>query len=174
MTKEDLLHPSIVRKLLDYNQHTGVLTWKTRTEDLHPKRLNQWNAKFAGKPAFASVSAKGYKRGTIYNMSFYAHRVIFALIDGEWPTLYVDHINGDRCDNRIKNLRLVTPLENMRNFSKLHRHNTSGAIGVRYVQKRDHWIATIGFGGTAKYLGSFKTFDDAANARKAAEQSMWR
>jgi len=94
-----------------------------------------------------------------------AHRVAWALHYGEWPKHEIDHINGNKRDNRIQNLRDVPHLLNQRNRG-LRADNTSGADGVSWM-KAGFWRVTV----AGKYLGIFKDFEAAVAARKSAEQA---
>jgi HNH endonuclease/AP2 domain len=98
------------------------------------------------------------------------HRVAWFIHYGEWPADHVDHINGVKSDNRIKNLRLATASENSRNRSK-PRNNVSGHKGVSWIKKYQSWQATIKFDGKNKFLGRFATREEAAAVyHKAALQ----
>lgn len=88
-----------------------------------------------------------------------AHRLAWALHFGRWPDQAIDHINGDRTDNRIANLRLATVAENTRN-GKRRSTNTSGYKGVSLTEN-GQWRATIVAGGRQSYLGRFSTAEDA-------------
>ncbi len=90
------------------------------------------------------------------------------MVHDEWPRDQIDHINGVRTDNRIGNLRSVTSRENSRNL-KLPTNNTSGRIGVMWSGRDSKWLAVIQVDGGKKHLGYFDNFEDASNARKAAE-----
>lgn len=91
---------------------------------------------------------------------------------GDWPKNEIDHINKDKQDNRINNLRDVTTAENQRN-RKLMVTNKSGACGVHKLNKRYSalvWSAVIMVDKKQIYLGSFRTKEQAIKARKAAER----
>lgn len=170
MTKE--LTADLLRQILDYDPETGLLTWRERTPDLFSdegtsaaKRCALWNARYAGTPAFTSRHNRGYLMGFINNRAFLTHRIIWMLVHGEQPD-DVDHINGDRVDNRLANLRNVSRSVNLRN-SKMRRDNTSGINGVSREGSR--WAAYITVNRKRKFLGYFYTVEDAAAARKAAE-----
>jgi hypothetical protein len=98
-----------------------------------------------------------------------AHRVIWAIVYGEWPE-QVDHINGNRADNRIANLRAATSASNSRNMAR-SRLNSSGVSGVRWNRVEQRWHVVIcAAANQRKFIGQFKTFEDAVAARKEAEQ----
>jgi hypothetical protein len=101
---------------------------------------------------------------------WYEHRIIWSLVHGDIPEGYViDHIDGDGCNNRIENLRCVTPQINSRN-RKLPSTNTSGVMGVNWIKKKRRWRACIYHAGKFTALGTYKTFKEAVAARKAAEK----
>jgi hypothetical protein len=121
-----------------------------------------------GSRAFGTRCKIGYRRGCFQGREYYAHRVAWALHTGAWPKGEIDHINGDKADNRIANLREVTKVENSRNMP-LPANNTSGHIGVAWSKSDKRWTAYIKVGGRRRYLGNFLEKDDAIAARKAAE-----
>ena len=85
-------------------------------------------------------------------------------------SLFVDHINGDRLDNRRGNLRFANNAENMRNRTKLPAHNASGVIGVGWYKKTGRWKARITVNYKDIHLGYFTSFEDAVAVRKQAEK----
>ena len=92
---------------------------------------------------------------------------MWAMHHGEWPEM-LDHINGDRLDNRLKNLRPVSKREN--NFNKKMRgDNTSGVIGVRWHKQRHKWNARIALDGKERSLGMYDNIEAAREARLKAE-----
>ena len=99
----------------------------------------------------------------------FAHRVAFFLYHGHYPFFpnSVDHINRDGCDNRIVNLREVTPREQSANTG-LSRANTSGVKGVSFLKDRGKWRASANIDGRKVNLGTFFDINDAIAARKAA------
>lgn len=158
-----------LRKLLKYDPATGKLFWKERTIEFHPRSLKMVNAKFAGKEALCTINKKGYFGGEIFAVRYQAHRVIWAMHYGEWPTDQVDHINGNPIDNRIENLRVVSSRENSRN-QKVRSTNHSGVMGVTWQSNRKCWYVRISIDGEHDhYVGRFRNLDEAIAARKAAE-----
>lgn len=161
--------PETLRNLLDYNPKTGRLTWRKRPAEMFLEgtrsrewACNKWNTRYAGKEAFTAIRNTGYLHGRVFDTGYQAHRVAWAIYFGEWPNGEVDHVNGDRTDNRIINLRDIPKAENQRNM-KRSRANKSGVCGVAKVGNR--WRAYI----AGKQLGTFKTLSEAAAVRKLAE-----
>lgn len=126
-----------------------------------------WNSNFADKPALTAFDKYGYKRGAVLGVQVKAHRVIFAMYHGYWPT-EIDHINHNRSDNKISNLRNVSRQQNCRNLS-ISKNNTSGVIGVYWTKARNIWRAQINTNGKHIHLGYFEDKIDAIAARKEAE-----
>jgi hypothetical protein len=100
-----------------------------------------------------------------------AHRLVWLLHKGYWPAADLDHINEDKTDNRIENLREATRAQNMQNV-RVHKHNTSGCKGVAWYAPRGKWRAYIFCNYRQRHLGLFSTFTDAVAARKAAERQL--
>ena len=112
-------------------------------------------------------TANGYRQIWFDGKQHMEHRVAWFLHYGEWPDRHVDHINGNRSDNRIANLRLATNSENLCNRRK-PRNNTSGYKGVSYVKRYGAYQATIRFDGKNKFLGRFASPEAAADAYRRA------
>jgi len=169
MATKALPSPEVLRQLLRYEPETGKLFWLPRPRELCPSH-RAWVAhvsQFSGKEALTSLDAHGYKTGAIFRVKVRAHRVAFAIFYGYWPTLLIDHINGDRADNRICNLRDVSNTANLRN-AKTSVLNTSGVKGVYFVRTTGKWMASIRRGGKMRSLGHFADKNDAISARLAA------
>lgn len=173
MASKALPTPEELRQLLDYDPETGAFTWRERSPDLFvgkkysaDRLAATWNGNFAGTAALTNHS-NGYLKGRILGRSVKAHRAAWAIYYNEWPTGHIDHINHNRADNRIANLRIVTRAENMRNSSRAS-NNTSGVTGVSWCKKRGKWVARIIRDGRLKHLGYFDDILLAAQARQAA------
>jgi hypothetical protein len=117
-----------------------------------------------------SLSYRGYRKMNLLKKSYELHRIAWLIYYGDWPKKNIDHINGDKSDNRICNLRDATVVENARN-SGMSRANTSGHIGVRYYERYGKWRAEIKVNYRNIHLGLFDTMDQAIEARKSAESS---
>lgn len=159
-----------VQQLLDYDSTTGLLYWKTRSPDLfnNQRLCNSWNAQYAGKEAFTSDNGRGYKQGTINNKLYKAHRIIFLMNYGYWPD-QIDHIDQNRSNNRLSNLREVSNTENQKNARK-RVDNTSGKTGVTWNKLVNAWYARIGVNGVKVTIGRFDTKEEAIKARLEAEK----
>src|SRR6187431_506898 len=111
MSTRSLPTPAYLRQRLRYEPETGLLYWLE-----YPPRGRSWNSRLAGKQAFTHVGNHGYPASTLDGYTgLLAHRVILAMIHDAWPYPEVDHINRNRADNRLINLRVVTRSENRRN-----------------------------------------------------------
>lgn len=165
-----------LNEILRYDGATGLLFWRVRSETsfLHiadkGKRLetlNWWNKTYPGTEAFITIK-DGYRRGKIFGKVFGAHRVIWKMITGDEPAI-IDHINGDKVDNRFENLRSVASVDNQRNMKK-YKNNQSGVSGVTFCRQDGVWRARIGIGaGEEKCLGSYSSLEEAVAARRVAE-----
>ncbi|WP_347140814.1 HNH endonuclease signature motif containing protein [Paracoccus sp. SSK6] len=136
--------------LLEADFDNGKLYWKFRPREhcKSDRHFHQFNSRCAGQEAFTSFQTAGYPFGTIEGHYFTAHRVLFAMYHNRWPG-EIDHIDGDRTNNRITNLREVTRSENMTNrkafassktgLLNIHPYNNNGiyvclaALGVKRV-----------------------------------------
>jgi len=168
MAYESLYSPDIVRKLLRYEPETGRLFWHHRARSLFPsdRGYAAWNAAFAGKQAFTSTDPDGYRQGSILARKMRAHRVVWCHYYGAWPTHQIDHLNGDRSDNRIVNLRDVPNVINARNMKPRIQGRYPGVVRSR---KGDKWHVTITIDYKTKFIGAFNRREDAIAARRAAE-----
>lgn len=171
MSDDELIR--LLRAELEYRSD-GRLFWRPRSIPDFPlqdgqslRGVKSFNTKFAGKEALAVVD-DGYKQGCYKGKKLYAHRAVWAIWHGRFPAM-IDHINRQRLDNRIENLREVTPAENSKNMS-MRRDNVSGVKGVHFSKLQKIWTARIGVDGVWVNLGVFQNEDDAVSARKRAER----
>lgn len=164
MSTRELPSIDYLRQLVDYDPETGAFTYR-HVDAMRATR----NSRVAGKPAFARAHRQGYRVGVVCGRQIFAHRAAWALTYGDWPDGEIDHINHDPADNRLANLRAVTKAENMRNMPML-RSNKTGVTGVYWIEETRKWRAAIRVDRKLRHLGSFADFDDAVQARKAAER----
>ena len=134
-----------LRELQHYNPDTGIFTWRVRT------------AKSVHVGDVAGYSFRnGYIRMKVDGHYYLAHRLVWLWVTGEWPAGDLDHINGNKADNRWNNIRLATRSQNMANI-RAHTDNISGFKGVSWNKALRKWRAHIGVGGKHIYLGGFDT-----------------
>lgn len=162
----------VLRKLLRYDPETGLLTWLPRPVESFKSRraFAIWERRFVGKLALNSLMANGYRHGAINYETFLAHRVIWKLVTGVEPE-EIDHINGDRSDNRWLNIRNGSRNDNMRNRG-ISSNNTSGVMGVMWQPGFARWEAFIDANGKRKYIGRYRHIEDAIAARLKAERAL--
>lgn len=126
---------------LHYEPESGVLTWRetgNRT-DLRGRRAG-------------AINGQGYRRIQINGMNFSEHRLIWFYMTGAWPE-EVDHINGDRSDNRWANLREADRFINTQNV--IRKTPDSGYVGVSRYNKSVLWKAQIAINRKKIFLGAF-------------------
>ena len=144
-----------LKELFDYNPTTGVL----------PRRTSVCS--YAAGSCVGTSHSSGYLRVTIDRKQYYLHRVIWKLITGGEPGgLDIDHINRDRSDNRLSNLRLVDRSTNKLNHGG-YKSNKNGANGVHFVPSSGKWRAQRRKGGVAYHLGYFDSLTEAAAVSRA-------
>jgi hypothetical protein len=149
----------VLDRYFEYNDKTGDLIRKVTTSS---------NAKKGD--VIKNVSPKGYKRVRFEGEDYYAHRVIWKLFYKEEPPEIIDHINLDKLDNRISNLREICAFGSQQNQG-IPVNNTTGFKGV---YQPDHlkgkYRSMITANGRTCSLGVFDNFQDARNARSEAER----
>lgn len=158
----------MIGDLVDYDRETGKIFWKTRDLSWFPLRRVglAFNSTHAGKEAFTATDGRGYKSGRIFDRTYPAHRVAWAAVYGVWPNV-IDHINGDRTDNRMSNLRNVTKADNSRNRSSFGK-----PLGVSYDASRGLWRARAMMNYRDIHIGYFQTEAQAIAARTDASISL--
>jgi hypothetical protein len=156
------LDAEYVRAILDYDPETGEFRWRWR-DDVRKNENTRWAGKVAG-----TVTTNGYVNISIHCRQYLAHRLAWLIVNGEWPPEEIDHIDLDKTNNRIANLRLATRQENLRNVG-LRKNNFTGVSGVHWCNYARKFIAQIRIDGKKNRIGSFDTLAEAAAARAAAE-----
>lgn len=164
----------IIKELIDYNPETGRCFWKERSckhfidgeKHNSATKAKIWNCKYFGKE-INGVNEGRYFRIRLFRKDYKLHRVIWLYMTGEWPD-QVDHIDGDRSNNKWENLRNVNRSQNLRN-QKVRSTNTSGVMGVHWYKNLCKWVATIYAENRNIHLGYFSCIAHAVRARKEAE-----
>lgn len=168
MASKPLPDADLLRQLFRYNPNSGSFTWQERPREMFncDARWKGWNKRCAGKEA-GVMDPIGYRKVTLFGRQWLAHRLIWKIVTGTEPDC-IDHINGDRGDNRFANLRDASFRENARNIS-IQSRSKSGCNGVVWVNGK--WLAQIR-DNDRNYvrLGWFENLHEAVSARKAAER----
>jgi len=146
-----------LKELFHYNPKTGIFS----------RKVSNSNRVHVGDIS-GSLGSKGYLRIRIDYKEYLAHRLAWFYVNGHWPEHEIDHINHNRSDNRINNLREVTHRENCKNMP-IPRNNNSGYVGVRWHKLGKKWEAHITIENKQIYLGLFINMEDAIASRKQAE-----
>lgn len=145
-----------IRRAIDYNHETGAIIARTRRA----------NGKVKVGSILGSVRPDGYLMVTFERRRILAHRLAWFYTTGEWPD-EIDHVNADRSDNRLCNLRVATRRQNGANLPR-QTNNTSGFKGVSFHKRAGKWRADIKVNYRPIYLGLFATREDAHAAYCAA------
>jgi len=143
----------MVRRALDYDPTTGLLTWRHR-DDVLPRV----NKRLAGKPAGCRDGQYGYLSVRLHDRLYQAHRLIWLHVTGEWPTAVLDHVDGLPSNNAWSNLRPATRAENNRNRRARREGRLKGTV---QNAKTGRWEAMIMLGRKNHYLGTFSTQEEA-------------
>lgn len=145
-TKDELLHFFL------YNREFGTLTWK-----------NHWYrptlTKVLGKIAGVTDSS-GYRVVRLKRKGLKIHRLIWFLEYGTWPKM-IDHIDGNKSNNVIQNLRAS---DNRRNQQNRKRHRLGKLVGASFCNTRKKWQSVVQFSGKSKHLGIFSSELEAHRA----------
>lgn len=141
-----------LKQLLNYEPETGIFRWKVKIKG------NVKPGDIAG-----CIDSQGYRVIRIFNKNRKAHRLAWLYIYGEYPSV-IDHIDRNRSNNSISNLRIATRRENTVNRSSLSKC-ASGYTGVHWQANAGKWAASVTIKGKRIYLGIFSDPFDAAEAR---------
>lgn len=149
-------------ELLHYNDENGTFIWKV-------KRKKGNLGSIAG-----TKQSSGYWFIGIDNKRYLAHRLAWFYVYKQWPVDVIDHINQNKCDNRISNLRSVSQKENGKNIA-VKKSNTSSATGIRFRPdgRKNPWHARVMHDRKEISLGHYLTLEEAKNARQDWDQKFW-
>lgn len=139
-----------LRQVLRYEAETGNFYWIYR--DTHKSNL--------GKNA-SIVRSHGYLNICIDGNYYYTHRLAWFYSHGEWPNV-IDHIDGEKTNNKLENLRSVSQRCNLENVLKPRKHNKSNLLGA--FKTKSGFNSRLGYNKKSIYLGHFKTAEEAHNA----------
>jgi len=149
-----------LRDVLHYNPETGIFTWKQTGK-----------GKRAGGIA-GNTRPDGYRRINVGGKLYYAHRLAYLYMTGEWPKDLIDHANMDPSDNRWCNIRACDQRQNRGN-RRIDPRSRSGIKGIHYRADCDKWWAYICPNGRLKSLGMYKTLEEAMAARATAAKEFF-
>ena len=145
-----------VKSILNYDQKSGILTWK----------ISKATWIKIGLPA-GTLHYQGYLRIFIDGKLYAAHRLVWLYMTGEWPKEDTDHIDMNKTNNKWNNLREATRSENKGNGRK-HKDNKSGLKGVSWHKGNKKWQAQIEINNKNISLGYYLTKEEAGLAYKNA------
>jgi len=152
-----------------YNPISGVLRWR-KDRPLNHFASNQahkaWHTKYAGEVTGSPRGMSNYLNVGFNESTYMVHRLIWMLEFGDWPH-NIDHIDGDKQNNRLANIRTASPKENARNAA-LSSRSTTGITGVSKNKITGRYRAHIGIDGNRVMIGSYDTIAEAEAARGAA------
>lgn len=154
-----MLTQAKVKELFDYDPETGDLIWQ----------CNIGTHKTAGNVA-GFLRKNGYKEISVNRKRYNAHRLVWLWHYGVFPANGLDHINGDKSDNCIENLREATKVQNAQNRRTARSDNKSGYLGVGV--SRDKWTAQIYLSGKRLHIGCFDTPEAAHEAYLAKKREL--
>lgn len=155
-----MLTQARLKELLKYDPETGEFTRIKRTGRSKPVGT-----------VIKTPHSAGYLTAAIDGTEYLQHRLVWMYSFGHFPHADIDHVNGVRSDNRLANLREAARYQNHQNKG-MQSNNTSGLIGVSWRSNRSRWIAQIRVLGVNRYLGSYKTADEAREAYLRAKETM--
>lgn len=149
-----------LKELLRYDPETGVFTYACARPKVR-----------VGAVAGHTHAGHGYRQIKLDGRLYLAHRLAWLYVHGCWPSDMLDHIDRDRTNNRLLNLRESDRFLNRQN-SLAPCNSTSGIKGVTWNRTLGKWHARIGFGNKRHHVGWFNSAEEAALARAAAEKQM--
>jgi hypothetical protein len=156
----DELTVDVLKTYVHYCPESGVFTRKVNS--------GGW---LAGSVAGGLSKSNGYWKVSVNGCQHFAHRLAWLYVHGEWPKYSIDHINGDRLDNRIANLRDVPAYVNNQNQRKAQGGALNALIGAsRGKSKEKPWRARIHRAGKEFHLGIYETQEQAHEAYKKAKR----
>lgn len=147
-----MITAEFLRDVLSYDPETGWFIWKKKVS----------SKTVIGRRA-GSINRAGYRVVGLGGQLYYAHRLAYLYMTGNWPERAIDHREGAKDDNRWSEIRAATPSENALN-AKLAANNTSGFKGVSWHKAAGKWAAHINLCGRKRHLG---LFDDPVTAHGA-------
>lgn len=153
-----ILTQSRLKEMLSYDPDTGLFRYAKARPRVR-----------VGNVAGHQHKGHGYIQIKLDDRLYLAHRLAWLYVHGDWPTDQLDHIDRDRVNNRIANLREVDNARNAQNCG-LQQNNKSGGKDVCWYKRKSRWMVRITIDGERKFLGYFADHNDALTARLNAEK----
>lgn len=149
MKKE--LSLSELKKNVKYDEATGTFTW-LNVDSIHPRMRGR---------AAGTKRKDGYSQINIFGVCYLSHRLAWFYSNGNWPSEFIDHVDGNRGNNCLANLRLASPCENQYN-RRNNKSNSSGSKGVTFCSRSGKWIAKVRLAKKIHFLGRFEDIELAS------------
>ena len=141
-----------IRQILSFEPDSGTFRWRERH----------------GNKAIGSIAGHadhlGYWKVKIQGHSYRAHKLAWLYVFGEWPTFPIDHIDGNKANNAIANLRDGSCGVNQQNVRRPQTNNKSGYLGVHKRSDSKTYRVAISVDGVLRHFGGFKSAKDASDA----------
>lgn len=154
-----MITEQLVREVFYFDKEVGKLYWKKPTS----KRVKKGEE-------IKTLDRHGYYKVGLNNKEYLVHRVVWLYVYGYYPENLIDHIDGNKLNNKIENLREANKFCNSLN-SKTRKDNTSNIRGVYFDKNNKKWYAQIK-DNKRYFLGYYDSYDEAVCARFAAEQCL--
>ena len=157
-----------LRDCFDYSPAGGTVTWRKRPTSHFdsPEARNEWNRYYVGSPVGGANIHSHFIQVRLLGRLYDLHTLIYQWMTGSAATKTLEHMDGNRINNRWKNLQAeLAPM-----FRGAYTSNTSGKTGVSWHTARKHWVARFSVAGHRQYLGSFDEYGDAVKCRLEAEE----
>ena len=155
-----LVTQNLLKEFVSYNPESGVFIW-----------LKGYNNRNVGKVA-GMIDCEGYRCIKFKGRIFRAHHLAWMYMHGEFPNSVMDHVDGNRANNAIANLRVVTFAGNSQNQKIAHKDGKYGLLGVDKLSHRKLFRARIATNGKRVTLGYFKTSEEAHEAYVEAKRKL--
>lgn len=149
----------VVRNLFHYDAKTGVFTRKLKARGATVGRV-------------VGANCNGYLAARVGKKNYLLHRIAWLYVYGDAPSLGIDHIDGNKKNNAIANLRLATPSQNAQNLKVAQDRTKSALLGVHWDKTINKWRSNIVIEGKRKYLGVFTDPNEAHNAYLTAKRQL--
>lgn len=155
-----ILTAARLRELLHYDPETGAFTCRVKRGNWH-----------VGQTVGCLDTKDKYPRIRLDYVLHLSHRLAWLYVYGEWPK-QLDHIDGDRTNSRIANLRDVSQTWNAQNLHGPRVDNSTGRLGVTFCKDTKKWRAKIQANGASIEVGRFSSLDEASNAYLEAKRRL--